>query len=98
MNPFKWLQQLFRGCRAPRTSDQSTIHSSASWHEAADWSDDRAARMRIDPPRPGRKTYAQRYDETSAMSDSEIDAAIAQRAAEGKECGVLYRVKASRLD
>ncbi len=69
-----------------------------NWSKLADQSDERARRFSIDLPRPGRKTYAERYAETSAMSDSEIDALIAQREAEGKECGVLYRVKADRGD
>ncbi len=43
------------------------------------------------PPHP-RKTYQQRYDETSAMSTSDIESLIAKREARGEECGVLYRV------
>lgn len=67
---------------------------SRNWRELADWSDERAKRLGIDPPREGRKTYAERYAETMAMSKSERDALIAQREANGEECGVLYRVKA----
>ncbi len=96
MNPFKWLQQFFRGSRSAGTSDHGTAHSTSSWRERADRSDERAKRLGIDPPRPGRKTYAERYAETSTMSGSEIDAAIARREARGEECGVLYRVKANR--
>ena len=69
---------------------------SRNWRELADRSDERARRLGIDPPRPGRKTYGERYAETSALSDSEIDARIAEREAADKECGVLYRVKADR--
>jgi hypothetical protein len=67
-----------------------------NWRERADLSDLRARVSRIDPPRPGRKTYAERYAETNELSDSQIDARIAAREAAGKECGVLYRVKANR--
>jgi hypothetical protein len=69
---------------------------SRNWGELADRSDERARRLGIDPPRPGRKTYAERYAETSLLPDSEIDALIAEREAAHKECGVLYRVKADR--
>lgn len=58
----------------------------------ADRSDKNAATHNIDPPRPGRKTYSQRYAETSALTPSQIRAKIAEREAVGKECGVLYRV------
>lgn len=66
------------------------------WKRKADKSDARAARLGIDPPRPGRKTYAERHGETSALSTSEIRARIAEREAQGKECGVLYRVLSER--
>ena len=56
----------------------------------------RGVRDSIDPPRPGRKTYAQRYSETSSVSTSDIRTRIAEREAVGKECGVLYRVLAER--
>jgi len=85
----QWWRRLFG-------AEQKGEGKRANWRELADRSDERARRLGIDPPRPGRKTYAQRYAETSAMSDSEIDALIAQREAAGKECGVLYRVKADR--
>ena len=57
----------------------------------ADRSDARAKANSIDPPRPGRKTYAERYAETSAMSTDAKLALIREREAQGKECGVLYR-------
>lgn len=66
------------------------------WKAKADASDARAKRLGIDPPRPGRKTYGERYAETSQMSSDEIRAKIAQREAQGKECGVLFRVLADR--
>lgn len=59
-------------------------------------SNERAATHNIDPPRPGRKTYSQRYSETSAMSTGEIKSLIAEREAQGKECGVLYRILSER--
>jgi len=86
---FQWLGRCF-------DAEQKGGRKEVDWRELADRSDERARRLGIDPPRPGRKTYAERYAETSAMSDSEIDALITQREAEGKECGVLYRVKADR--
>ena len=58
----------------------------------ADRSDERAKQCSIDPPRPGRKTYSKRHAETSAMSTSAIRSLITQREAQGKECGILYRV------
>lgn len=64
----------------------------AAYRVLADRSDVRAKASGIDPPRPGRKTYSERYNETSRMSASEIRAKIAEREAQGKECGVLYRV------
>lgn len=66
------------------------------YKELADQSDERAAKFHIDPPRPGRKTYGERHSETSAMSTSSIKQQIADREAEGKQCGVLYRVLAER--
>lgn len=62
----------------------------------ANRSDARAKARNIDPPRPGRKTYSQRYNKTNAMSISDIRTQIAQREAQGKECGVLYRVLSER--
>ena len=62
----------------------------------AERSNTRAKTLKIDPPRPGRKTYGERYAETSAMSTSDIKAMIAQRETDGKECGVLYKVLADR--
>jgi hypothetical protein len=57
----------------------------------ADHSDNDAKRFNIDPPRPGRKSYSERYAETSSMSADSIRATIATREAQGKPCGVLYR-------
>ena len=87
----KLFDMLFGGKQSVGTN-----YEGRNWRELADRSDERARRLRIDPPRPGRKTYTQRYTETSQMSDSQIDALIAKREAAGKECGVLYRVKANR--
>jgi hypothetical protein len=79
------------------SSRQSADDVAASYHRLADSSDARAKALHIDPPRPGRKTYTERYRETSNMSMSEVDAKIAEREAKGQECGVLYRVKADKL-
>lgn len=62
----------------------------------ADRSDARAKANSIDPPRPGRKTYAERHGETSAMDTEHIKEMIREREAQGKECGVLYRVLSER--
>jgi hypothetical protein len=56
----------------------------------ADRSDAEARKFNIDPPRPGRKTYAERYA-ASPSTISGIKAEIAIREAQGKPCGVLYR-------
>lgn len=73
---------------------------SAWWHKywktKADNSDINAKKFKIDPPRPGRKTYSQRLNETSSMSTNEIRAKISERERERKECGVLYRVLSDR--
>lgn len=78
--------------------DGSSEPSIPSHQEIADCSDARAKEHNIDPPRPGRKTYAERYAETDRMSSSDIRASIAKREAEGKgdRCGVLHRVLADR--
>lgn len=70
--------------------------SGVAYRVLADRSNERAAAYNIDPPRPGRKTYAERCAETSEMSTSEIRALIEEREAQGKECGVLYRVLSER--
>ena len=88
----RFIQWLRRHFGAERKVEGGRV----DWRRLADQSDERASRLAIDPPRPGRKTYAQRYAETSVMADSEIDPLIARREAAGKECGVLYRVKADR--
>lgn len=64
--------------------------------QAADEYDERAKTQHIDPPRPGRKSYTDRYEETSEMSSSDIRSIIIKREAAGKECGVLHRVLADR--
>jgi hypothetical protein len=66
------------------------------YRQKADRSDERARRLKIDPPRAGRKTYGQRYAETSRMSTWAIKAMIRQRESMGQECGVAYRVLADR--
>jgi len=76
-----------------------TGNKSVNYGAMADQSDARAKALHIDPPRPGRKTYAQRHAETSAMSTSDIKALIAERRSHPdgpKECGVLYRILAER--
>lgn len=62
----------------------------------ADRSEARAKARKIDPPRPGRKTYSQRYTETSTLSNDQIRAQIAAREAQGKETGVLHRILSER--
>lgn len=92
----KLFDKLFGEKQSRDAGYISTSSTGRNWRELADRSDERARRLNIDPPRPGRKTYAERYDETSRMSTSEIKALIARREAEGKECGVAYRVLADR--
>ena len=70
--------------------------SGVAYRVLADRSNQRCAEQGIDPPRPGRKTYSQRYSETSAMSTDDIRSKIAEREAQGKECGVLYRALSDR--
>ncbi len=82
--------------RREATEREAEEPSRVSYRELADGSDARAAALHIDPPRAGRKTYAERHSETSAMSTDDIRAKIAEREAQGKECGVLYRVLADR--
>ena len=62
----------------------------------ADRLDARAKALSIDPPQPGRKTYLQRYTETSSIPTDAIRSLIAQREKQGKECGVLHRVLSER--
>ncbi len=80
--------------RREATEREAEEPSRVNYRELADSSDARAAELHIDPPRPGRKTYAERYEETSNMSTDDIKALIAERKAQGKgnACGVLYRV------
>lgn len=80
------------------SSEHETEGGGVDYGVLANLSDAKCAAQNIDPPRPGRKTYTSRYDETSAMSTSDIKASIAQRITEGKGnmCGVLYRVLSER--
>jgi len=66
------------------------------YSDKADRSDENAKRNNIDPPSSERKTFEERYNETNAMSTDAIKWLIARREAEGKECGVLYRVMSER--
>lgn len=106
---FRLLSNLFRGSKefsahgvgaqmSQREPSERRAEEPApvDYHAMANRSDTRAAALHIDPPRPGRKTYSERHSETSSMSTSDIQATIAARQAEGKECGVLYRVLAER--
>jgi hypothetical protein len=62
--------------------------------EMADFYDARARAYGIDPPRPGRKTYEERYAETLALSPEERRELLAEREANDQEAGVLHRVMA----
>jgi len=73
-----------------------SVSTPMTHREKADASDARARAHNIDPPRPGRKTYAERYSESSGASSSSIRAQIAERQAQGKETGVLERILADR--
>ena len=57
--------------------------------------DARARAFNVDPPRSGRKTYSQRYSETSSKSSQEIRNQIASRGT-GSENGVAHQVLADR--
>lgn len=48
------------------------------------------------PRLSSRKTYSQRYEETSEMSDGDLHGLIASRESDGLRCGVAYRVRAER--
>lgn len=48
------------------------------------------------PRLSSRKTYAERYDETSEMSDGDLHRLIASRESEGLQCGVAYHIRAER--
>ncbi len=74
----------------------STTTAGLSNRQIADRSDARAKALNIDPPREGRKTYSQRYNESSGSSSSDIRSQIASREAQGKETGVLRRILADR--
>jgi hypothetical protein len=77
-------------------SDDDAETCRPSYRTLAKESDARAARLRIDPPRLGRKSYAERHAETDSMSTPELHALLRERKAQGKECGVIYRVLADR--
>ena len=78
----------------PKASE--TPQTSEALRTLADCSDRRAAALNIDPPREGRKSYAERQSETRQMSTSDIRALIREREAQGKQCGVLYRTLSER--
>jgi hypothetical protein len=86
MGVMSWFANKFRGVTPPIVD----------YGSLADESDAHAASFGIDPPGPGRKSYAERYRETSAMSTEEIKELIQERKRAGQECGVLYRVLAER--
>lgn len=66
------------------------------YSDKAKSSNENASQNNIDPPRFGRKTFQERYDETSRMSTPEILAMIARRESGGEQCGVAYQVLADR--
>ena len=74
------------------------MSESDDFRASADRSDAGAARLGIDPPRPGRKTYATRTDETSAMSVDGLKSLRASRVAQGKEVGVIDRILSGKLE
>lgn len=49
-----------------------------------------------DPPRPGRKTFQERFDETNARSTAQIEAERAERVASGKPHGIQDYILAQR--
>lgn len=91
-----WLSDLFR----PKNSRTNTENSSVaeSYRSKADESDARAKQLNIDPPRSGRRTYTDRYQEASSMSSSDRRSLIALRQAQGKQVGVLLRAEADYQD
>jgi len=68
------------------------------FRDRADRSDKRARELGIDPPRNGRKTYAERRAETEDLSTNELLKLRAKRLEEGKEVGVIDRVLSTRKD
>ncbi len=90
---FRCLRKLFSGGNK-RSGVEEGVSGKIDYGKLADRSDARAKALNIDPPRPGRKTYSERYSEAIAMSPGERRALIARREAEGKQCGVLYRAEA----
>ena len=46
----------------------------------------------------GKRTYEERYIETSSLSDDELETLRKQRENVDKPCGVIYRVQADRED
>ncbi len=94
---FDWLKRIF-GSKARTAPQQETDFNAQRYHqEIAERSNARAKALNIDPPRPGRKTYQERYDETNRMSISEIEAKIARREKAGQQTGVLHQVLADKL-
>ena len=73
------------------------MSESDDFRDSADRSDARCKRLGIDPPRPGRKTYDDRYAETNSQSVSELRALRARRVEQGKEVGVIDRVLSNKL-
>jgi hypothetical protein len=68
------------------------------FRKSADRSDERAKELGIDPPRAGRKTYAERRAETEDLPTDELLKLRAKRVEEGKEVGVIERVLSKRTD
>jgi hypothetical protein len=68
----------------------------SDYRDRADLSDERAKRLNIDPPRPGRKTYQKCYKETIGMSTADILTMVRRRDALHQESGVANRVLADR--
>ncbi|MFZ1083361.1 MAG: hypothetical protein WAN35_00195 [Terracidiphilus sp.] len=91
-------ENIFQELESNNPAIADAFSTMRHYRRLADLSDIRARALHIDPPRPGRKTYQERYRETNEMSLSDIDTLIAKREKNGQECGVLYRVKADKLE
>lgn len=74
----------------------SELKTKLTHREIADRSDANARKYSVDPPRPGRKTYSERYTETNRMTSDDIRDMITEREERGQETGVLHRVLADR--
>ena len=81
------------------TQNRKKVIVVSCWKRKADKSNKRAARLGIDPPRPGRKTYSERYCETSAMSTSDIKAMLlnARQKVRSAVCSIELCLNASEL-